>query len=215
MVRAAERLDDNVVCLFGDTVVRRDNHVDTNLFEEQAFDTPESLTVFRDALPTQFPYMFSLLDSSLIRREALMKTGAFLEGLRTSEDFLANFRLALHHSFAAIPDVVTRIYRTEDLKQSSLDRGQNQTVDYHRARMLAFSEAWAVRGDGSWRGHYRHVAIRLTQMQIKDGSNAIGAALDQFRYGVTPRALAWALAAVASPLWPRRRPTPRRTSEIA
>ena len=70
-------------------------------------------------------------------------------------------------------------------------------------------------GDGSWRGHYRHVAIRLTQIQIKDGSNAIEAALDQFRYGVTPRALAWALAAVASPLLPRRRSTPRRTSEIA
>jgi len=205
MASVAEGLDDSVVCLFGDTLVRRDNGVDTTLFAERAFASPETLNIFHDALPAQFPFMFSLLDSSLMRREALLKTGAFLEGLRSSEDFLVSFRLALHHRFAVIPTAVTRVYRTKDLIDSSLDRGQNQSADYCRARMIAFREAWAVRGDRSWRRHYRHVASRLTRIQITDGSNAIRAAFEQFRFGITPRAIAWTLAAFASPLMPGRK----------
>lgn len=204
MARAAEGLDESVACLFGDTVVRRDNGAETMLFAEHAFEAPEALEVFHDALPTQFPFMFSLIGSSLLRRGALLKTGAFLEGLRSSEDFLVNFRLALHHSFAVIPEAVTRVYRTGDLIESSLDWGQNHREDYYRARMLAFREACTVRG-GSWRRHHRHVASRLTQVRLKDGSNAIGAALEQFRFGVTARAIAWTLAALAGPLMPGRR----------
>jgi hypothetical protein len=148
--------------------------------------------------------MFSLLGSSLLRRKALLDTGAFLEGLRSSEDFLVSFRLALNHRFAVIPEAVCRVYRTNDLLDSSLDHDQNQREDYYRARMLAFGEAWAVRG-GSWRRHYQHAAGRLTQGQLKHGSNALGAALQQFRFGITPRAIAWTLAALAYPLMPGRK----------
>jgi glycosyltransferase involved in cell wall biosynthesis len=204
MARAAEKLDQGVACLFGDTVVRRDNGAEMTLFTEHAFQAPESLSVISDPIPTQFPIMLSLLDSSLVRREALLNTGAFLEGLRCSEDFLVSFRLALHHSFAVIPDAVTRVYRTRDLMDSSLDRGQNQRPDYCRARMLAFREAWALRGERRWRSDYRHVASRLTQIQIKDGSKAVDAALEQFRFGITPRAIAWTLAAFACLLLPGR-----------
>jgi glycosyltransferase involved in cell wall biosynthesis len=214
MARAAETLDRSVVCLFGDTLVRRDNDIETRLFEEHAFRAPQALEVIDDPLPTQFPFMFSWLGSSLLRREALLKTGAFLEGLRSSEDFLVSFRLALRHRFAVIPEVVSRVYRTKDLVESSLDHGQNQRADYHRARMLAFHEAWAVRR-GSWRRHYQHAACRLTQVQLKDGSNAIGAALQQFRFGITPRAVAWTLAAFACPLMPGRRNASRDLSAAA
>jgi glycosyltransferase involved in cell wall biosynthesis len=204
MARVAEGVDESVVCVFGDTLVRRDDGAETMLFAEHAFNASRPLKIYYDALPTQFPFMFSLLGSSLLRRDALLQTGAFLEGLRSSEDFLVSFRLALHHRFAVIPEAVTRVYRTRDLAESSLDRGQNQRGDYDRARMLAFREAWAARG-GSWREHYQHAASRLTQGQLKDGSNAIGAALQQFRLGITPRAIAWTMAALASPLMPGRK----------
>lgn len=204
MAGAAAKLDESVVCLFGDSTVRRDNGAETTLFAEHAFEAPEALEVLSDALPTQFPFMFSWLGSSLLRRDALLNTGAFLEGLRSSEDFLVSFRLALHHRFAVIPDAVTRVYRTQDLVDSSLDRGQDQREDYYRARVLAFREACAIHG-GSWGRHYRHVASRLTRVRLKDGSNAVGAALEQFRFGITPRAIAWVLAAFACSLMPGRR----------
>ncbi len=211
MAGAVEQLDESVVCLFGDTLVRRDNGEETRLFAEHSFGAPDRLEIFHDSLDTQFPFMFSLIGSSLLRRDALLNTKAFSEGFRSSEDFLVNFRLALHHKFAAIPDVVSRVYRTEDLMESSLDHGQKQREDYYRARMLGFREAWAVRG-GAWREHYQHAARRLTQVRLKDGSNAVGAALQQFRLGITPRAIAWTLAALASPLMPGRR-TARRDYE--
>jgi glycosyltransferase involved in cell wall biosynthesis len=204
MAQAAERLDEDVACLFGDTVVQLGSGAETRLFADHHFAAPRPLKIFNDALPTQFPLMFSLLGSSLVRRGALLKTGAFLEGFRSSEDFLVSFRLALHYRFAVIPEAVSRVYRTKNLIESSLDRGQNQREDYHLARMIAFREAWAVRG-GSWRKHYQHAAGRLTQVHLKRGSNAVGAALQQFRFGITPRAIAWMLAALAYPLMPGRK----------
>lgn len=208
MARVAEGLDDSVVCLFGDTVVRRNNGVETRLFSEQSFGALHGPKVIEDALLMQFPFMFSLLGSSLVRRDALLETGAFLEGLRSSEDFLVNFRLALRHRFAVIPDAVTRVYRTEDLIESSLDHDQTRRDDYYRARMMAFGEAWALRR-GSWRRHYQDVARRLTQIRLLEGSGAIGAAMEQFRFGITTRGIVWTLAALASPLMQGRRTTDR------
>ena len=207
MARVAGSLDEDVASLFGDTVMRRDGDAESMLFSEHAFRAPKTLEIFDDPLPTQFPFMFSLLGSSLVRRGALLDTDAFSEGLRSSEDFLVSFRLALHHKFAVIPEAVTRVYRTNDLAESSLDVCQRQHEDYYRARMLAFREAWRVRG-AIWRPHYQHVARRLTQVQLKHGSNAIGAALEQFRGGggVSARSIAWTLAAFAGPLMAGGRP---------
>ena len=101
MAGAVEQLDESVVCLFGDTLVRRDNDEETRLFAEHSFGAPDKLEIFHNSLDTQFPFMFSLIGSSLLRRDALLNTKAFSEGFRSSEDFLVNFRLALHHKFAA------------------------------------------------------------------------------------------------------------------
>ena len=203
---AAATLGESVSLIFGDTVVTRDTGDQPTIFEEDRFSVSGPVEVFSDALSTQFPYMFSLLPSSLIRREALLGTGAFLEGLRTSEDFLVTFRLALQSSFAAVPDRVTRVYRTKDLEESSLDKGKLHDQDYYRARMIAFAEA-DVRADGRiWRRQYSRAASSLTRLQLKQGSNAIPAALQQFRFGVSLRAVAWTIAAFAGPLVAPQKP---------
>jgi len=205
MATAAGTLDESVPWLFGDTVIVRDAGDEATLFGEGGFSSLAPVQVFNDAIPTQFPYMFSLLQSSLIRRAALLRTGAFLERLRTSEDFLASFRLALKCSFAAIPSPVTRLYRTMDLADSSLDKDKGQDVDYYRARMIAFGEAGALGGSRLWRTHYERAASSLIRLTLKRGSNAIPVALQQFRFGITPRAVAWTIAALASPLIPTQR----------
>ncbi|MGZ3272283.1 MAG: glycosyltransferase family 2 protein [Caulobacteraceae bacterium] len=197
LANAASVADERVSLVFGDTVVVRDSGDGSTLFEEEGFSTSGPIQVFSEAFATQFPYMFTLLQSSLIRRTAMLETGAFLERLRSSEDFLVSFRLSLHSSFAAVPDRVTRIYRTSDLDASSLDRDKSQHEDYYRARMIAFGEAAALLGDRSWRVLYLRAASCLTRLRIKQGADAVPVALQQFLFGVTPRAVAWTIAAFA------------------
>lgn len=203
---AAAALGDRVSLVFGDTVFARDAGDGATLFEEDRFFISGPVQMFADPISTQFPSMLSLLPSSLIRREDLLRTGAFMEGLRTSEDFLASFRLALQSSFAAIPDQVTRVYRTKDLEASSLDRGKRHDPDYYRARMIAFAEAGGRADSRMWRQQYLRAASSLTRLQLKQGVNAIPVALQQFRFGVSLRAVAWTVAALAKPLIPLQRP---------
>src|SRR6202043_2365716 len=101
---------------------------------------------------TQYPVQYTLLQSSLIRRSLLIETGAFSEDLRSSEDFLVSFRAALRGPLGAIPDVVTRLYRTTDLTGSSLDQDGKSGVDYFRARVMAFDEASEGAGAPLWSG---------------------------------------------------------------
>jgi glycosyltransferase involved in cell wall biosynthesis len=200
---------DNSVCLiFGDTVIVRDTGDQATLFQREGFSASGLAHVLGDAVATQFPYMFTLLQSSLIRREDLLATGAFLERLRTSEDFLACFRLALRSSFAVVPHPVTRLYRTRDLDESSLDKGKGLDEDYHRARMIAFGEAGASADSRAWRTPYLHAATSLTRLRLEQGSNAVPAALQQFRFGITPRAVFWTVWAYARSLFTRRNPRP-------
>lgn len=196
MAHLAERTSPDVACIFGDTLMRGDID-ESSLFTEHGLNAPDQPIILANALATQFPFMFSLLGSSLIRRSALMATGAFNEGLRSSEDFLVSFRLAMNFTFAVIPEAVTRAYRTQDLSASSLDARKSSDEDCYRARMIAFREAQETLG-GSWGKHYEHAARRLTQVRMACGRTAHAAAFEQFRFGLSLRSIRWAVAALAS-----------------
>ena len=184
--------------VFGDTEVVGEGPSLT-LFDEFGLRLEAPLTRFDDPLSTQFPFQFSLLQSSLIRRSCLIDTGAFVEGLRSSEDFLVSFRAALTYSFAAVPDVVTRLYRTPELETSSLSAGWRGDPDYFRARVAAFGEAAELGRAGGW-GRLHAQSVRgLCRALADQGSASRKLSMAQFRHDRSPKAFAFAAAALLGP----------------
>ena len=199
LIRAVERAPDDVPWVFGNTVVISDGGSTADLFKTQGFAVKSDLQVYEDALETQFPFQFSLLSSSLIRREALLETKAFAEGLRSSEDFLASFRVALKSRFAAIPDTVSVVYRTSDLKTSSLDHQERRSPDYFMARVLAFDEAARAAAAPPHGRSIESVVRGYCIARSEAGAPARMMALRQFRHGVSIKGVAFAAVAMLGP----------------
>lgn len=199
MARTSALLDREVAWLFGDTVVRTEAGDETTFYEEHGFELAQPLTIFSDPMQTQFPFMYSLLQSSLISRGALLETGAFLENLRSSEDLLVSLRLASRGPFAAMPNVVTRLYRTPDLAATSLDRAHVCSVDYWRARVIAFGEVAEVSGRDPWGKLHENAVRALSEALMREGRYAFPTTLNQFRYSFSLKALVWALATLVLP----------------
>lgn len=183
MTEAAVRLPQDVAWLFGNLEIVTDGGSVSTTFEEHGLALHESPELFQDALATQFPFQFSMLDGSLIRRRALLERNCFSEGLQHSEDVLAGMQVACHYRFAAIPAVVGRYFRTSDLASSSLQVIGVNGLDYHRSRMLAFASVIESGRRGPWSllyaAHVRNYCMLLAQR----GSVPSALALQQFRYG--------------------------------
>jgi hypothetical protein len=192
-------LPPEVCWVFGDTMVVDDMGDRGSLFERMGLSLTASPTIFESALEAVFPFQYSLLQSSLVRRAELIGSGAFSENLRSSEDFLVSFRSALRGSFAAVPDIVTRLYRTEDLAESSLDRSGKLSVDYFSARVIAFDEGANGLATEPW-GRLHAEAVRGCCIAFaREGRTARRLALQQFRHGITAKALAFAVASAFGP----------------
>ena len=190
-----EGVASDVCWIFGDTQFIDDTGPRATLYGEWGLSLKASPTAFA-GLETQYPYQFSLLESSLMRRDALIATDAFAENLRSSEDFLVSFRVALRGKFLAVSDVVTRVYRTSDLNASSLNRIGLLSSDYYRARMLAFDEAAAQVGRQVW-GPLHAQAVRGCCVALaREGQNSRGLVLQQFRHEFTVKALVFAAASL-------------------
>jgi glycosyltransferase involved in cell wall biosynthesis len=201
--QAVARAPDDVSWIFGDTQVVQDDGEDATLFGDHGFRCESDFQVLDDALRSQYPFQFTLLQSSVIRRDAIMAAGNFGEGLTSSEDFLLGFRLALRSRLAAVPQVVTRLYRTGDLIDSSLDRLGRHSRDFHRARMLAFREAAEVRSPKPWGDLYAGAVRRFIIATAPGDPLDLGVAREQFRFGASPRSLAFhaALGPAGIRLW--------------
>jgi len=198
LVAAAADLPVDVSWIFGDTLVVEDQGRETSLFAEHGFSPPPG-KLLDDPMPSQFPFQLSLLQSSLIRREALLMAGCFEERLSSSEDFLLGFRLALRSRFAAIPLAVTRLYRTADLAASSLDRQGRQSDDFHRARMIAFGEAAEVLGKEPWGRLHAEAARQYSLASFHRGQFDRSWSREQFRFGASPKSLAFHAANLMGP----------------
>ena len=192
---AATRAPADVNWIFGDTLRVGDHRADETLFGIHGLRPTAPLQVYDDPLPTQFPFQYSLLVSSLIRRTTLFDAGAFSEALTSSEDFLVSFRAALRGRFAAVPNVVTHMYRTSDLTASSLNAAGFLGLDHYRARVLAFREA-ARRADGKiWARHYAAAVRGQCLAMAEQGRSARRLAIDAAL--LSPQAKTFAFAAAA------------------
>jgi hypothetical protein len=165
-------------------------------FEHYGMTITEQI-IFPDSLSIQFPFQFPMLQSSLIRRRALLEAGCFKEGLRSDDDLLAGFQIACRYKFAAIPSVVTKFYRTSDLFETSVQHNGVNGRDYYRSRMMAFS--LAIRKSGKkhpWAEQYAHVARGLCKLQMAQGRGGRRLALEQFRYEYSLKSIIFACAAM-------------------
>jgi glycosyltransferase involved in cell wall biosynthesis len=204
-----EAVPADVGWIFGDTKIIEDNIDGKQLFEQYGLKIEHSPLIFENAIDSQYPVQFSLLQSSVIRRSLLLDAGAFSEGLHSSEDFLIGFRAAMSARFAAISGTVTLLYRTSDLEASSLDRVGQNSPDYFRARMIAFDEA-ATRFGGHWRQLHEEAVRGACMALARDGRSARRVALQQFRHRVSAKAIVFSAAALFGStlprLWQSRRP---------
>jgi hypothetical protein len=207
-VEAASRISDDVVWLFGDTQVVTDEGASKNtLFSQHNLNITGDLEIFTEPLSTQYPIQLSFLQSSFIRRKALLEMNCFSEALRSSEDVLAGFQLACRYKFAALPFIATRLFRTTDLRESSLDFLCRCSPDYFRARIKAFSTAQNAGKPGPWAQKHAEAVRGLCKVLLERGESPRALALQQFRFGISAKSLLFFLTALAGPsgyqLWKR------------
>jgi|SRR5579859_959362 len=196
LLTAAENLPEDVRWIFGDTSLVFDNEIIQSLYQIHGLGPIYGSVIYRDPIETQFPFSFSLLQSSLISRNLLTQLNAFSEQLKSSEDFLVSFRASLHGPLAAIPDIVTRLYRTSDLADSSLDQAGKSGPDYFRARILAFDEATRLAGSKPW-SRLHEEAVRGLCRALADQNSPSGLlALQQFKHRISAKAIGFSLMAI-------------------
>ena len=195
---AAKPLPSEVAWLFGDIRIVSDKGEGKTLFEQYGLTIAAQQEIFSDSLSIQFPFQFPMLQSSLIRKQALLEAGCFADRLTSSEDFLAGFQIGCRYKFAAIPSVVTKIYRNSDLFSTSLQHGGVDGPDYYRARMIAYELAIKTTGGKEpWAEQYAHVVRGFCKLPIVPGRGCRRLALEQFRYdGLSAKSVAFACAAI-------------------
>jgi glycosyltransferase involved in cell wall biosynthesis len=200
LTRAAlNRLPADVPWIFGDVRVVTDQGERSTLFERYGLSVQGPVQVFDDPMVVQHPFQFCMLQSSTIRRGVLLDLECFSEGLRSSEDLLVGFQVACRYRMAAIPDVVTRHYRTSDLEGSSAELHGRWGDDYFRARMMAFSLVVQSGRRHPWSARYAAEVRGLCHLLARRGLSSRRLALQQFKFGASPRAVGFLLASLLGP----------------
>lgn len=197
LLTALKQLPDDVVWLFGDMRVVTDKGEGNTFFQYYKLNLNDQLEIFKDSLSIQFPFQFPMLQSSLIRKRALVEAGCFRDGLRSDDDLLAGYQIACRYKFAAVPWVVTKFYRTSDLFETSVQYNGVSGPDYYRSRMMAYS--LAIKKSGArqpWAEQYAHVVRGLCKLHIGQGRGSRRLAMEQFRHGFSGKSLVFACAAM-------------------
>jgi glycosyltransferase involved in cell wall biosynthesis len=183
LLEAAERVPTDVAWIFGDLRVVTDDSESPSFFEEHGLTLSECPQVISDPLSIQYPTLFSYLQASLIRREALLELNCFQEGLRSEDDVLAAFQVGCRYKFAAISRAVVKYYRTSDLVSSSVAINGLSHPDAYRARMIAFATAIKCGRGRPWKSEYASAVRGLCMALDNNVPSSRALALEQFRYG--------------------------------
>lgn len=195
-LKAASALPDSVGWIFGDASVITNRGDEETLFRNGEVEIGQFPSVLADPLCVVYPRLLCMLQSSFIRRSALVDSQCFSEGLLNSEDLLAAIQVASRHSLAGIPSVVTRWYRTADLMTSSLMSRGPFTEDHYRARMLGYALATQFAGRVPWAGCYEEATRQLCRTRARSGLSIRRLAFDQFRFGASLASLSFCCAAM-------------------
>lgn len=195
-LRAIESVPADVAWIFGDVLVLQDVGGVT-LYQKHGLRVERAVHVFENALSVQYPFQFGLLQGSVIKRDVLVKLNCFSHDLKHSEDVLVGFQVSCssQNRLAAIPDVVTKLYRTSDLSNSSLMT--KSSTDYYRARMEAFSLVIGSGRSRPWGKLYAETVRGLCKELAGRGEHFRRLSLEQFRYEVSCKSVGFFCAAMA------------------
>jgi glycosyltransferase involved in cell wall biosynthesis len=197
---SASAVPETVAWIFGDTEFITDKGGGGTIFGENGlvidhgphlFKHPLSEIVLDPGRPRA-----CLLHSSFIRRSALIELKCFTEGLRVCPDYLAQMQAASRFAFAAIPAVVTRLYRTSDLRESSLEHNMRSSADHYRAIMLGSAVAAQTTGAKSWGRLHADSVRAFCKWRAQKGLPIRRLAVEQFRFGVSTRSVVFFGAAM-------------------
>jgi glycosyltransferase involved in cell wall biosynthesis len=200
LLRAASSVPKRVAWIFGDTRFVTDQGEGDTVFgtnglildrDLRTFDNPLSELVWDIARARP-----QILESSLVRRSALVELKCFNEELRLAEDFLASLKVASRYSFAGTPAVVTKAYRTPDLRQSSLEVHEWGGGDQYRAGIIGYALAAQVAGRRPWAKLHAECLRRLCRWRAERGLPIRRLALDQFKLGISIRSICYLAAAM-------------------
>ena len=194
LFEVAERLPSGVAWLFGDTRLGTGRGEQQSFFNEHGLSVTSHPHVFEDALSIQYPSQFCLLQSSLIRRRALIGVDCFTS-LGSSEDVLVGTEIARAYQFAAIPSFVTKLDRA-NLHTGSTDLLGRLSPDYFRARMMALSLIVKSGRKHPWSEHYADEVRGLCSALSKQGEGVRQLVLQQFRYNFSVKSVAFSCAAL-------------------
>lgn len=205
LLKAASTVPPTVAWIFGNTEFVVDEGGGGTIFDENRLIIDGGPKVFTNPL-SELIWDLSrpracALWASFIRRSALMELECFSEGLCHGEDFLAGMQVASRYLFAAIPDVVSKCYRTSDLKQSSLEHNLRSSADGYRAGILAYALAARTAGANPWGKLHAESVRGLCKLRAQEGLPSRRLALDQFNFGISARSIIFAGAAMLGPLF--------------
>ena len=205
LLRAVEQVPADVAWIFGNTQIVTDEDKRITMYDKYGLSVTEEVRIFEDPLSVNYPWQFGLLQSSFIKREALLRLNCFPDNLKQGEDRLAGIQVACHHGFAAVPEIVTRFYRTSDLAATSLvlarDSQMNPRMraDYCRSEMELFSAVVRSGRLRPWGELYAESVRKMCKELCRTGQRFRRFSLQQFRYGVSPKSVAFFFATMLGP----------------
>jgi glycosyltransferase involved in cell wall biosynthesis len=203
LLDAASALPKTVAWIFGDTEFVTDRGGGATVFGQNGLVIDHGPYLFNHPLSGLFwdpkrPRV-CVLQSSLIRRAALIELNCFSEGFSHAEDFLAGLQVASRFAFGAIPAVVTRLYRTSDLKQSSLESTLGSSGDRYSAVTAGYALAAQTAGAKPWGALHADSVRALCKWRAQKGLPIRRLALEQFRFGISTRSIVFFGAALLGP----------------
>jgi glycosyltransferase involved in cell wall biosynthesis len=183
LLRAAEHVAGDVAWIFGDLEIITGDGKGASFFDQHAFTLAESPQLISDPLRFQYPTLFSYLQASLIRRDALLELDCFKEGFRSEDDVLAAIQIGCRYKLAAIRTAVVKYYRTADLAESSVALNGARRPDAYRARMVAFASVIESGRRRPWNSEYAAAVRELCKVLDQNELPLRVLAREQFRYG--------------------------------
>ena len=199
LLEAAARVPSDVAWIFGDLRIVTEHGEGETFFGKHGLKVRSSVDVFDDPIAIQYPFQFCMLQGSLVRRHALVELGCFTEGLRSDDDLLAGFQVACRYRMAAVPQVVTKYFRTEALNATSVEFNGRWGPDYFRSRMIAFALVVETGRRRPWTSRYASEVRGLCRVRARRGQPVRALAFQQFRFGVSPLSLAFFSVALFGP----------------
>lgn len=200
LLRAASVVPSRVAWIFGDTRFMTDRGEGTTVFAEHGLVFGHDPCIFNNPLseldwdPTR--PRACVVPSSFIRRSALMELQCFSEGFRHAEDFLASVQIATRYQFAAISPVVTRVYRTSDLNESSLEKSLPSSGDRYEATVQGYAIAAQSTGDKPWGKLHAHSVRALCKWRAQNDLPIRRLACEQFKFGSSVSSIVFFAAAM-------------------